>query len=107
MGNLKNEAMSTGTEDIATFKLNDGEVGYLRLLNVALQFHTLGQKIMSGFLYYVSVTRLGYNNGVNLQFEFDFDKQDNMLTVKLLPTELTEQPTPEAAAPQAPEKPSK
>jgi hypothetical protein len=97
MGNLKNEALETNTEDIQTFKLTDPEVNYLKLLNLCLQFHTMGQKIMSGFLYYVSTNRLGYKDGVNLQFEFDFEKTDNMLTVKLLPTSITEeQPAPPA-----------
>lgn len=95
MGKLKDEAVTTNTEDIQTFKLTDPEVSYLRLLNLCLQFHTMGQKIMSGFLYYVCTNRLGYKEGVNLQFEFDFEKQDNMLTVKLLPASITqEQPAP-------------
>jgi hypothetical protein len=85
MGQLKDEAMQQPTEDIQQHKLTDSEMNYLRLLNLALQYHTLGQRIMSGFLYYICTQRLGYKDGVNLQFELDFDKQDNMLTVKLLP----------------------
>jgi hypothetical protein len=94
MGKLKDEATATATEDIQQHKLTDGEMNYLRLLNIALQYHTMGQKIMSGFLYYVCTARLGYKDGTNLQFELDFDKQDNMLTVKLLP----ENPAEAAAA---------
>jgi hypothetical protein len=94
MGKLKDEATATQTEDIQQHKLTDGEMNYLRLLNIALQYHTMGQKIMSGFLYYVCTARLGYKDGTNLQFELDFDKQDNMLTVKLLP----ENPAEAAAA---------
>lgn len=85
MGKLKDEATSNATEDVQQHKLTDGEMNYLRLLNIALQYHTMGQKIMSGYLYYVCTQRLGYKDGTNLQFELDFDKQDNMLTVKLLP----------------------
>lgn len=86
MGKLKQEAITdTENEDVRVHDLTDGEMGYLRLLNVALQYHTLGQKIMSGFLYYVCVSRLGYKDGTNLQFELDFNKQDNKFTVKLLP----------------------
>lgn len=91
MGNLKDEAINTGNEDIQQHKLTDAEMNYLRLLNIALQFHTMGQKILSGFLYYVCTQRLDYKPGVNLQFELDFDKQDNMLTVKLLPQNITQE----------------
>lgn len=90
MGKLKDEATKTNTEDIQQHKLTDGEMNYLRLLNLALQFHTMGQKMLSGFLYYVCTSRLGYKDSTNLQFELDFDKQDNILTIKLLPENLAE-----------------
>lgn len=103
MGRLKDEATTNATEDVQEHKLTDGETNYLRLLNIALQYHTMGQKIMSGFLYYVCTARLGYKDGTNLQFEFDFDKQDNMLTVKLLPMNAAEAAaTAEGNAPAAP-----
>lgn len=103
MGNLKDEALNNPTEDVQQHKLTDGEMNYLRLLNLALQYHTLGQRIMSGFLYYVCTSRLGYKDGVNLQFELDFDKQDNMVTVKLLPSNPAEaQAAAESANPPAP-----
>jgi hypothetical protein len=92
MGKLKDEATTNTSEDLQEHKLSDSEGNYLRLLNLALQYNTLGQKIMSGFLYYVCVQRLGYKQGVNLQFEFDFDKPENMLVVKMLPLD------PQAAA---------
>jgi hypothetical protein len=98
MGQLKDEAIKNETEDIQQHKLTDAEMNYVRLLNIALQYHTLGQKILSGFLYYVCTTRLGYKDGVNLQFELDFDKQDNLLTIKLLPDTITAPP----AAPPTP-----
>jgi hypothetical protein len=85
MGNLKDEAISKETEDVQEHKLTDSEMNYLRLLNVALQFHTMGQKILSGFLYYIATNRLGYKDGVNLQFELDFDKEEGLLLIKLLP----------------------
>lgn len=53
---------------------------------------------MSGFLYYVATNRLGYKEGVDLQFELDFDKNDSMLTVKLLASApVAGQETPGAA----------
>src|SRR5438270_7555764 len=97
MGKLKDEATTNATEDVQEHKLTDAEMNYLRLLNIALQYHTMGQKIMSGYLYYVCTQRLGYKDGTNLQFELDFDKNDNMLTVKLLP----ENPAEAAAAAEA------
>lgn len=94
MGKLKDESLQTNTEDIQQHKLTEAEVNYLRLLNLSLTYHTMGQKILSGFLYYVCTNRLGYKDGVNLQFEFDFGKDDNILTVKLLP-EMPVAPAPE------------
>lgn len=88
MGNLKKQALENNTEDIKTHTLTEQEMTYLRLLNLTLQYHTHGAKIMSGFLYYVSTNRLGYPNGTDLQFEIDLDKEDKMLTVKLLPVEV-------------------
>lgn len=104
MGKLKDEATTNATEDVQQHKLTDGEMNYLRLLNIALQYHTMGQKIMSGYLYYVCTQRLGYTDGTNLQFELDFDKQDNMLTVKLLPMNADEAAAAaaEATTPPAP-----
>lgn len=92
MGNLKDEALNTPSEDIQQHKLNPDELGYLRLLNVTLTYHTLGQKIMSGFLYYVCTHRLGYKEGVNLAFKFDFAAESDMLEVQLLPENATEAP---------------
>jgi hypothetical protein len=96
---LKDEALGTENEDISTFELTEGELNYLRLLNLGLQFHTLGQKIMSGFMYYVATTRLGYKPGSNLQFEIDLNKDDGILTVKLLPADFGQPQPPEQPAP--------
>jgi hypothetical protein len=90
MGNLKDQALNKESEDIKTHELTEQEITYLRLLNLTLQYHTHGAKIMSGFLYYVSTNRLGYPNGTDLQFEIDLDKDDKLLTVKLLPTEVVD-----------------
>lgn len=84
MGNLKKQALESNTEDIQTHELTEQEMIYLRLLNLSLQFHTMSQKIMSGFLYHVCVTRLGYPVNTNLQFEIDLDKEDRKLTVQLV-----------------------
>jgi hypothetical protein len=83
MGNLKNQALRKDTEDIVVHELTDQEYNYIKMLNLTLQYHTFSTKLMTGFLYYVCTTRLGYKNGVDLQFELDFAKDDKQLTVKL------------------------
>lgn len=87
MGKLKDEATTNTSEDLQQHKLTNGEAYYLRLLNLGLQYHTLAGKIQSGFLYYVCTQRLGYKEGVNLQFEFDFESPENILIVKMLPAD--------------------
>jgi hypothetical protein len=85
MGKLRDEALSKQTEDTQSHELTSQEMNYLKLLNMTLQFHTHAQKLVSGYLYYICTGRLGYENGVDLRFELDFDKDDNMLTVTVLP----------------------
>ena len=87
MGNLKDEATSKKS-NVQQHELVSSEVQYLRLLNLSLQYHTLGQRIMSGFLYYVCINRLGYEDGQNLKFEFDFQKEDGILSVETLPADF-------------------
>lgn len=89
MGQLKDEAMKGQTEDIQEHQLLDSEMNYIRLLNMSLQYHTMGQKIVSGFVYYVATTRLGYADGSNLMFEIDFDNPKNVLLIKLMPADIT------------------
>lgn len=86
MGQLKDQALES--EDTKIHELNDGELGYLRLLNMTLQYHTLAQKIFSGFLYYVCVTRLGYIEGSSLQFQIDLNQEKPSLSVTLLPADF-------------------
>lgn len=97
MGTLKDQALET--EDVKTHDLTEPEMNYVKLLNLALQFHTMGQRIISGYLYYVSTTRLGYKEGTNLQFELDINAGDNKLTVKLLPENFGQAPAPGTEAP--------
>jgi len=85
MGDLKAKALAKEANDTQTHQLTDQEFNYLKLLQMTLQFHTHAQKLISGYLYYLCTNRLGYAVGRDLQFELDFDKDDKMLTVKLLP----------------------
>ena len=86
MGNLKKQALDKVSEDIQTHELTEREFNYTRLLNVALQYHTMGKDIISGFLFYVCTSRLGYIEGANLQFELDLDGKDRLLVVKMMPS---------------------
>lgn len=81
MGKAK-AAAKTNTQ---THELSESEYNMLKLMNVALQYNVAGQKIISGFIYYVCNSRFGYEDGVNLQFEIDFDKDDKQLLVTTLP----------------------
>lgn len=85
MGKLKSKALETANEDIQIHELTEQEMNYLRLLSLSLQYHTMSQKIISGFLYLVCVTRFSYPGNTNLQFEIDLDKEDRKLTVQLVP----------------------
>lgn len=88
MGSLKDQALNNTNEDIKTHELTTAEINYLKLLNLTLQYHTMGQRIMSGFLYYVATARLGYPDGVNLQFETDLNQEKPELTIELLPDHI-------------------
>lgn len=84
MGSLKDQALKTDNEDIKSHQLTDHEAAYLRLLNMSLSYHTLRNDILTYFLMYICTTRLGYPEGANLQFEFDFEKTDNVLIVRVI-----------------------
>jgi len=75
MGKIKNA-------DKGTHKLTEREFNYLNLLNSALTFHTLKDRIISGYLYYVCTTKFGYDENVNLLFEIDLDSDTMELKVQ-------------------------
>lgn len=86
MGELKDKALEqSADENVRTVELTEQEMNYIRLLNLTLQYHTHGQKIVSGFLYYVATNRLGYTKDANLQFKLDLSKEDRLLTIQLMP----------------------
>lgn len=87
MGKLKAKKLDTNNENIRTVELTLQEFNYVFMLNKTLTFHTYGQKIISGFLYYVASNRLGYTKDASLKFELDLEKDDHMLTIELLPDE--------------------
>lgn len=91
MGQLKDEAIKKTNEDVQRHELSDSEINYVRLLNLSLQYHTFKQQILTGFLYYIATTRLGYKDGSSLMFEIVPDDEDNGLYVKLLPADMTQE----------------
>jgi CRISPR/Cas system-associated protein endoribonuclease Cas2 len=78
-------------KDIKTYELTEKEFNYIKILNLALQFNELKNKIFSGFLYYVCNSRLGYNETQNLLFEVDLEDEKRQLKVQIIPTEAIEQ----------------
>lgn len=80
MGKIKNSGEKK-------YILTQREFDYLRILNTSLSFHTLKDKIISGFLYYVCNQRLGYGENTNLQFEIDLEDDKRELKLKEIPTE--------------------
>lgn len=77
--------------DWREYQLTGREFNYLKILNAGLTFHTWQQKIISGFLYHICNTRLGYGENVNLLFEVDLDAEEGTLKVKELDAEAIAQ----------------
>lgn len=71
--------------------LSEREWNYLKMLNQFLTYHTMQQRLMSGFLYHLCNTRFGYGDNVNLIFEADLEKDDRKLIVKEISDEVIEQ----------------
>jgi hypothetical protein len=89
MGKAKTTGSSEAVKSYETkvFVLTEQEYNMLKVMNISLQYNTVGQKIISGFIYYICNTKYGYGEHLNLQFEVDFDKDDRELKVSVIPTE--------------------
>ena len=74
-----------------THKLNERQFNLLRIMNVALNYNELKNKVISGFLYEVAINDLGYAEGADLGFEIDLDKEDRELIIRIVPTEAIQQ----------------
>lgn len=83
MGKIKSK-----DKDGKTYILSEREVNYLKILNLALQFSTLKDKAISGYLYYVCNQRFSYPDNVNLVFEIDLDSDKRELNVKEIPQDV-------------------
>lgn len=73
-----------------THILSEREFDYLKILNLAMHYNVLKDKVLSGYLYYVCTTRFGYAEDTNLQFEIDLDQDTRELKVHELPKEAVE-----------------
>ena len=62
-------------------------MSYIKLLNLVLQFNTMQQKLISGFLYYIASNRLGYPKDANLKFELDLAAESSLLSVTVISEE--------------------
>lgn len=67
--------------------LTEREYNYLKLLNTAMTFHTLKDRIISGYLYYVCTTKFGYSEDINLLFEIDLDDDKRELKIQEIKNE--------------------
>jgi len=74
-------------KNVKTHVLSEREVNYLKILNLALSYNVLKDKIFSGFLYEVCSLKFGYPENVNLVFEIDLEDEANELKVTEVPTE--------------------
>lgn len=82
----------SGNKDIKTYTLTEKEFNYCKLLNLALQFNELKNKLISGWLYYICNSRLGYDETQNLVFEVDLeDDEKRELKVRIIPSDTIEQ----------------
>lgn len=79
--------------------LTEIEWNYLKVLNNSLQLHTLKDRIISGFLYYVANTRFGYDKDTNLNFELDLDDDKREIKIRKIPQELVDQAMSQQSTP--------
>jgi hypothetical protein len=71
-------------DDWKEYELTDREFNLLLIANLALQYNTLKDKIISGILYTICQARFGYSDKINLIFEVDLDlKETDRKTVKV------------------------
>ena len=87
-------------QDGTVHQLKKQEFDYLKILNTALTYNILKDKIISGFLYTLCNNRLGYPDDMNLQFEIDLEDDKMELKVRQISQDLVEQAIAEAQQPE-------
>lgn len=81
MGNLKNKVLSGKSDGGKEYPLTEYEVNYFKIMNAALQYSTLHDKLMSGYAYTIAQYRLGYNKSDSLIFETDLGKKKPIIKI--------------------------
>lgn len=78
------------SQDIQVHQLRKQEFDYLKILNTALTYNVLKDKIISGFLYHLCNNRFDYPDDMNLQFEIDLEDDKMELRVRKISQDLVE-----------------
>lgn len=78
------------SQDIQVHQLKKQEFDYLKILNTALTYNVLKDKIISGFLYTLCNNKFGYPDDMNLQFEIDLEDDKMELRVRKISQDLVE-----------------
>jgi hypothetical protein len=73
------------SKDYKIYQLNEKEYNYLKLLNIALMYSILKDKLISGYLYQICHLRFGYKADQNLIFEIDLENDKQELKVTEVP----------------------
>lgn len=68
-------------------KLNERQFYLLKINNIALNYNTLKEKIISGLLYEICINDLGYAENLDLGFAIDLEADTMELTVTVIESE--------------------
>lgn len=66
------------------YTLTDREFNYTKFMALSLTYNINKDRLVSGFLSYIAHNRLGYPEGMDLQFEIDLDGDSHELSVKAI-----------------------
>jgi hypothetical protein len=70
--------------------LSERQLNQVRLLNIALNYNELKNRIISGYFYEICINQFGYPEDQNLGFEIDLDSEEPKLKVMIVPNEVIE-----------------
>ncbi len=72
------------------FTLTTFETAFIKEMDVLLQFHIGKQRIISNFITYIAVTRLGYSTvkeGYELRFDINLDRDPAIVQLRQVKAE--------------------